>query len=114
VEQEASIGEIQKLSTTEVRGVIFIDLLSTMMATSENNYTKNPKTRKVRQLMDKQKGNVTLCWVPRHVGITGNEEADEESKRALKESIPNDEKYPPEWGPKLNESEKKLYGFETD
>jgi ribonuclease HI len=46
--------------------------------------------------MDKRKGNVILCWVPGHAGITGNEKADEEAKRALEESIPNDEKYPPE------------------
>jgi hypothetical protein len=65
--------------------VIFSDSLSTMMATSGNNYTKNPMTRNITQLMDKRKGNVILCWVPGHAGITGNEEA-----------IPNDEKYPPE------------------
>jgi hypothetical protein len=33
--------------------------------------------------------------VPRHDGITGNEEVDEEAKQALEESIPDDEKYPP-------------------
>jgi ribonuclease HI len=38
--------------------------------------------------MDKRKGYGTLSWVPGHVEITGNEEADEEAKRALdKESI---------------------------
>jgi ribonuclease HI len=46
--------------------------------------------------MDKRKGNVPLCWVPGHARITANEKADEEAKRALEESIPNDEKYPPE------------------
>jgi ribonuclease HI len=46
--------------------------------------------------MDKRKGNVTLCWVSGHAGITGNKEADEEAKRALEESISNDIKYPPE------------------
>jgi ribonuclease HI len=45
--------------------------------------------------MKKRKGNVKLCWVPGHAGITGNEEAVEEAKRALEESIPNDKKYPP-------------------
>jgi ribonuclease HI len=37
-----------------------------------------------------------MCWVPGHVRITGNEEGDEEAKRALEESISNDEKYSPE------------------
>jgi hypothetical protein len=46
--------------------------------------------------MDKRKRNVTLCWVPEHAGITGNEEADEEAKQALAESVLNDEMYPPE------------------
>jgi ribonuclease HI len=75
----------------------FTDSLSTMMAASGNNYTEtttqlqNPKTRKISQLIDKRKGNVTLCWVPGHVGITGNEDVDEEAKRAFEESISNDE-----------------------
>jgi ribonuclease HI len=95
-EQEATIGAIQKLPTTGVRGVIFTDSLSTMITASGNNHTKNPKTRKIRQLMDKRKGNVPLCWVPGLAEKTGNKEMDEEAKRALDESIPNDEKYPPE------------------
>jgi hypothetical protein len=85
----------QKLPTMEVRGVIFTDSLSTMTA-SRNDHTKNLKTRKFRELMDERKGNVTLCWVPGHAGIPGNEVADEEAKRALDESILNDENYPPE------------------
>jgi hypothetical protein len=43
-----------------------------MVAASGKNHMKNPKTRKIRQLMDKRKGNVTLCSVPGHAGITGN------------------------------------------
>jgi hypothetical protein len=78
------------------REVILTDLLSTMMAASGNNHTKNSKTRKIRQLMDKRKENVTLGWVPGHAGVTWNEEVDEEVKQALEESISNDEKYPPE------------------
>jgi hypothetical protein len=34
--------------------------------------------------------------VPGHARITSNKEEDEEAKRALEESIPNDEKCPPE------------------
>jgi ribonuclease HI len=75
-----------------VRGVIFTESLSTMMAASGNNHMKNPKTRKFRQLKDKQKGNVTLCWMPGQAGIIGNEKVDEEAKRVLEESITNEEK----------------------
>jgi ribonuclease HI len=70
-EQEAIIDAIQKLPTAGVRRVIFSDSLSTTMAASRNNHKKNPKTRKIRQVMDKRKGNVTLCWVPGHAGKTG-------------------------------------------
>jgi ribonuclease HI len=87
---------MQKLPTTEVRGMIFTDSLSTMMAASGNNPTKNPKTRKIKQLMDKRKRNVTLCWLPTHAGITETKEVDKEAKRAHEESISSDEKYPPE------------------
>jgi ribonuclease HI len=85
--KEAIIDAIQMLPTTGVRRVIFTDSPSTMMAAFGYNHTKNPKTRNIRQLMDKRKGNVTMCWVPEHSGITGNEEANEEAKRALEESI---------------------------
>jgi hypothetical protein len=34
--------------------------------------------------------------VPGNTGITGNEKAEEEAKRALEESIPSEEKFPPE------------------
>jgi ribonuclease HI len=92
VEQEAIIGALQKLPTTGVRGVIFTDSLSTMMVASGNKHTINPKTRKIRQLMDKRKRNVILCWVSGHAGVIGNEELNEGAKRAHEESIPIDEK----------------------
>jgi ribonuclease HI len=66
-----------------------------MMATSGNKHTKNPKTRKIRQLMEKRKGNEGR---PGHAGITENEKVDDEAKRALEKSISNDENYPPEGG----------------
>jgi hypothetical protein len=74
---------------------IFSSKQEAVIGASGNNHTKNSKTRKIRLLMDKRK-NITLCWVPGHAVITGIEEADEEAKRALEESIPEDKKYPPE------------------
>jgi ribonuclease HI len=85
-EQKAIIGAIQKLATTGLRGVIFTDSLNTMMTASGNNHTKNLDTRKITQLMDKRKENVTMCWVPGHAGIFGNEEADEEAQNELLKS----------------------------
>jgi hypothetical protein len=52
--QEAIIGALQKLPTSGIRGVIFTDSLSTMMAASGNNHTKNPKTKKIRQWMNEK------------------------------------------------------------
>jgi ribonuclease HI len=48
--------------------------------------------------MGERKRNVTVCWVPGHAEITGNEEANEAAKRVLEEAISNDKKYPPESG----------------
>jgi ribonuclease HI len=89
---------ITEATDNKGQGVIFTDSLSFMMVTSGNNHSKNPKTRKIRQLMDERKRNVTVCWVPGHAEITGNEEANEAAKRVLEEAISNDKKYPPESG----------------
>jgi hypothetical protein len=37
-------------------------------------------------LLDKEGGNVSLIWVPRHKGIAGNEQANIEAKTALKDN----------------------------
>jgi hypothetical protein len=47
-EQDSIIDVIQKLPTTGVRGVIFTDSQSTMMAAPGTNHTKNPKKRNIR------------------------------------------------------------------
>jgi ribonuclease HI len=43
-----------------------------MMADESTRWTKNPKTRQIRELLDQEKGKVELMWIPSHSGITGN------------------------------------------
>jgi ribonuclease HI len=48
-----------------------------------NGDTKNPKTRKLRQLLDEEGEKVSLVWVPGHKDITWNKMADIETRTAL-------------------------------
>jgi bisphosphoglycerate-dependent phosphoglycerate mutase len=62
-----------------------------MITVSDRKRSKSPRTQKIRK--------ITLLWIPSHVGITGNETADEvvkEVKEALDEEIQHNEKYPPQ------------------
>ena len=34
--------------------------------------------------LDRKNKDIVLCWLPSHIGIEGNEEADRAAKRALK------------------------------
>jgi hypothetical protein len=47
-------------------------------------------------MMDRNKKQITLLWVPRHIlGIPGNEQAFEKAKAALDDDIQQNKKYPP-------------------
>jgi ribonuclease HI len=46
--------------------------------------------------MDQQGGKITLHWVPGHVSITSNENADTAAKEVLNERIKSTEKNPPQ------------------
>jgi hypothetical protein len=39
--------------------------------------TKNPKTQTIRMMLDHEGPKITLLWVPSHVGIPGNEKANQ-------------------------------------
>ena len=64
--------------------VIFTDSLSSLFAMSDFN-TFHPVLQDILVLLttlDRDGKSVTFCWVPSHVGIIGNERADEAAKRA--------------------------------
>jgi hypothetical protein len=46
-------------------------------------------------MMDRLKKQITLLRVPGHMGIPGNEQADEEAKAALDDDLQQNEEYPP-------------------
>jgi ribonuclease HI len=64
-----------------------------MTAINGNNHTKNPKTITLREMMDRHRKQITLLWVPGHMGIPGNEQADEEAKAALDDDIQQNYEY---------------------
>jgi hypothetical protein len=54
---------------------------------------KNPKTRRIRELLDQEKGRVKLMWITNNSGITRNERTGE---HALEKDINDQELYPPQ------------------
>jgi ribonuclease HI len=57
------------------------------MADENRTPTKNPKTQTIRKMLDHEGPRISLLWVPSHVGILGNEKADQAAKEALDEDI---------------------------
>jgi ribonuclease HI len=66
------------------------------MAVEGDINSKNPKTLSLRKLLDEEREKVTRLWVPGHIGIPGNEIADEVAKAALEDDLLATEKYPPQ------------------
>jgi ribonuclease HI len=67
-----------------------------MMSVEGTRWTKNPKTRRIKELLDQEKGRVKLMWIPNHSGITWNERTGEATKNALDKDINDRELYPPQ------------------
>jgi ribonuclease HI len=76
--------------------VIKTDSRSTLIPVERGNDSKNPKTLSLIELLDEEREKVTLLWVPGHMGIPGNEIADDEVKASLENDLLSTEKYPPQ------------------
>ena len=66
------------------RDIIFTDSLSAMQAL-EGEKTDNPLIVSLLENLSRlyERANIVFCWLPSHVGISGNEEADKAAKDAL-------------------------------
>ena len=65
--------------------LIFSDSFSCLQALPSFKY-EHPQTLQIIEMIDKLKSQnkvIKLCWVPSHMGIKGNEKADEAAKSAL-------------------------------
>ena len=98
----------------EERFVIFTDSLSSIQAI-QNGYTANSVCRRLQHEMHDilLTKTLELCWIPSHVGILGNEEADLNAKRAsLQAAQPIRLQYT-DWYPLLKEkfNEKWMSGW---
>lgn len=80
---------------TDRRYVIFCDSKS-VLESINNQDTKNPLMVELLDILEGIKSNsiIKFCWVPSHVGIEGNENADLHAKEALKDNFPDNIKIP--------------------
>ena len=71
--------------TNEKNYMIFSDSMSCLqvfLQTLPTNYRIIRVLEKYNQLLSRGK-DIIFCWIPSHVGIKGNKEADEDAKQAL-------------------------------
>ena len=64
---------------------IFSDSLSAIEGI-QSYYSKNPVVLEIQAALHKlelKKIEITLCWIPAHIGIKGNEEADIAAKEGI-------------------------------
>ncbi|XP_075163104.1 uncharacterized protein LOC142235729 [Haematobia irritans] len=62
--------------------VIFSDSLSAIKSINNLSNTSWTSISKIRDLLITNKNKIKLCWIPGHVGISGNEHADKAAKFA--------------------------------
>ena len=78
---EMALKTIEKSNKTNF--AIFSDSLSCLQAIDRSD--KDHRITKIREKLHKlsNKKNIILCWIPSHIGIPGNEEADRIAKVGL-------------------------------
>ena len=65
--------------------VIYTDSLSALQAIDSYSLT-NPLVTEIKVLLSKSienKFSIILCWIPSHIGLQGNEEADKNAKNSI-------------------------------
>jgi ribonuclease HI len=93
-EQQAIITAMESTTRKNKSSILATDSLSSLLAASGNKWTGNPKTTNIIRLLDNPRNYIKLIWVPSHIGIGGNDAADQAAKDALNEEIRNQEPYP--------------------
>jgi hypothetical protein len=89
--QQAIKTAMESTTRTNKPTIIATGFLSSLLAASGNKWMRN-----IRRLLDNSRNHIKLIWVPSHVGIGGNEAADQAAKDALNEEVGNQEPYPPQ------------------
>ena len=72
--------------SSDVSFVIFTDSLSSLLALSDFN-TSHPVVQSILTILtslDRAGKAVVFCWMPSHIGVAGNDRADEAAKRAAR------------------------------
>ena len=76
---------MKEIKEEDIRWVIYTDSLSSML-TIENNRENHTILNQIYDILTKlqnQGKKLTLCKVPAHIGIKGNEEADKAAKQEI-------------------------------
>ncbi|KAI5721728.1 hypothetical protein M8J77_024902 [Diaphorina citri] len=81
-----SLNHVKELNTRKI--LIISDSLSSFQAIS-NLHHPNPLVKKIHEEYSNSQANIKFLWCPSHVGISGNERADVEAKKATSEPISN-------------------------
>ena len=85
-EAHALLSALEWMSASRLKVyIIFSDSKSCLQAINQYD-PRNPVIQEIRQLISQltqSEKEVVLCWLPSHIGIDGNEAADDAAKKAL-------------------------------